>query len=128
MTDIDFFYPDLRAHEFLMLCVEEAANSRKNGAGDYIIDNPVEDTPNESGKPSARQIFGENVRKARRLQDVSQRELAERAGLSCKYLSELERGRPNFSIHHMEALGEALGINVGDLCDQQLFNALVSGR
>ncbi|MCA1325878.1 helix-turn-helix domain-containing protein [Herbaspirillum sp. alder98] len=128
MTNIDFFYPDLRAHEFIMLCVEEAANGRKSRGGDYIIDNPVDDTPSDPSKPSARQIFGDNVRKARRLQDLTQRELAARAGLSCKYLSELERGRPNFSIHHMETLGEALGINVGDLCDQQLFTALVSER
>ncbi|EJM97515.1 helix-turn-helix domain-containing protein [Herbaspirillum sp. YR522] len=127
MTDIDFFYPDLRTQQFLMLCVEEASNGRKSRGG-YTVDNLVEDAPSDSGKPSARQVFGENVRKARRLQDLSQRELAARAGLSCKYLSELERGRPNFSIHHMEALGEALGISVGDLCDQQLFTALLAER
>ena len=128
MTDTDFVYPDLRTHEFLMLCVEEAANSRKSRGDDYVIDDPVDDASTEPVKPCARQIFGENVRKARRLQDLSQRELAASAGMSCKYLSELERGRPNFSIQHMEALSEALGIGVGDLCDHQLFTALMNER
>ncbi|WP_231602436.1 helix-turn-helix domain-containing protein [Herbaspirillum chlorophenolicum] len=37
--------------------------------------------------PSAREIFGQNVRRVRRLKEISQEELAFRAGISQTYLS-----------------------------------------
>jgi transcriptional regulator with XRE-family HTH domain len=76
-------------------------------------------------KPSsAREIFGRNLRRVRRLKDVSQEELALRADLSRTYVSEVERGIRNVSIDNMGLLAQALGIPLRDLVDSAMFNAL----
>jgi len=62
--------------------------------------------------------FGANVRSARRSQDLSQEELAERAGIARTYLSELERsGGRNPTIKVVERLAKALGVSMGSLLD-----------
>lgn len=71
-----------------------------------------------------RQIFGMNLRRARRLKDVSQEELAFRADLSRTYVSEVERGVRNVSIDNMGQLAEALGVPLKDLVDPEMFSAL----
>lgn len=71
-----------------------------------------------------RQLFGENLRRARRLKDVSQEELAFRSSLSRTYLSEVERGIRNVSIDNMGHLAEALGVPLKDLVDPELFSTL----
>ncbi|MFL9926799.1 helix-turn-helix transcriptional regulator [Herbaspirillum lusitanum] len=70
---------------------------------------------------SAREIFGQNLRRARRLKEISQEELAFRADISRTYLSEVERGGRNISIDNMEALALALEISLGDLINPDLF-------
>lgn len=74
--------------------------------------------------PSAREVFGKNLRRARRLKDVSQEELALRADLSRTYVSEVERGVRNVSIDNMGLLAQALGVPLKDLVDPALFRAL----
>lgn len=71
---------------------------------------------------SSREIFGLNVRKARRLKEISQEELAFRADISRTYLSEVERGERNISVNNMEALSIALDLTLPDLLNPTLFS------
>jgi transcriptional regulator with XRE-family HTH domain len=73
---------------------------------------------------SAREIFGRNLRRARRLKDLSQEELALRADLSRTYVSEVERAIRNVSIDNMGLLAHALAIPLKDLVDPVRFDAL----
>jgi len=73
---------------------------------------------------SAREIFGQNLRRARRLKDVSQEDLALRAELSRTYVSEVERAGRNISIDNMELLATALGLPLKDLLNPDLFASL----
>jgi len=73
---------------------------------------------------SAREIFGQNLRRARRLKDVSQEDLALRAELSRTYVSEVERAVRNISIDNMELLANALGMPLKDLLNPDLFASL----
>ncbi|AYR22324.1 transcriptional regulator [Herbaspirillum rubrisubalbicans] len=70
---------------------------------------------NQETPPSARVIFGQNVRRVRRLKEMSQEELAFRADISRTYLSEVERGERNISVDNMEALAIALEMELPDL-------------
>lgn len=74
--------------------------------------------------PTPRQIFGTNLRRARRLKDVSQEELAFRSNLSRTYVSEVERGMRNVSIDNMGQLAEALGVPLKELVDPEMFSAI----
>lgn len=74
--------------------------------------------------PSPREVFGRNVRLARRLNDISQEELAQRADLSRNYLSDIERGIRNVSIDNMGLLAQALGMQLHDLLNPAMFGAL----
>lgn len=73
---------------------------------------------------SAREIFGGNLRRARRLKDVSQEQLAFNAGLSRNYVSEVERGNRNVSIDNMDLLAAALGVPLRDLVDPDMFSEM----
>lgn len=75
---------------------------------------------------SAREIFGKNLRRARRLKDVSQEELALRADLSRTYVSEVERGVRNISIDNMGLLSQALGVPLRHLVDPAFFHEMES--
>lgn len=74
--------------------------------------------------PSAREVFARNLRRARRLRDVSQEELALRANLSRTYVSQVESGSRNVSIDNMSLLAQAVGVSLRDLVDPELFNTL----
>jgi transcriptional regulator with XRE-family HTH domain len=55
--------------------------------------------------------FGDQVRKRRKADGLSQEKLAEQAGISRTYLSEIERGEAeNISFRVVEKLKEVLGI------------------
>ena len=57
--------------------------------------------------------FGERVRKRREQEGLSQAELADKAGISRTYLSEIERGRAtNLSWKVVEGLAAALGLSI----------------
>ncbi|MAF01943.1 helix-turn-helix domain-containing protein [Herbaspirillum huttiense] len=71
---------------------------------------------------SARVIFGQNVRRVRRLKEMSQEELAFRADISRTYLSEVERGERNISVDNMEALALALEMELPDLMRTSLLS------
>jgi len=77
---------------------------------------------------SPREIFGRNLRLARRLKEISQEDLALSADLSRTYVSEVERGIRNVSIDNMGALAAALGIPLRDLVDPIMFASLEEHR
>lgn len=77
-----------------------------------------------SDKHSTRMVFAANLRRARRLRDVSQESLALDAGLSRTYVSEVERGERNVSIDNMGLLAEALQVPLKDLVDPDRFKVL----
>ena len=60
--------------------------------------------------------LGENVRKRRKAQKMTQAELAERADLHRTYVADVERGGRNVSIVKVAKLARALRISVSDLC------------
>jgi len=60
--------------------------------------------------------LGENVRKRRKAQKMTQAELAERADLHRTYVADVERGGRNVSIVKVAKLALALRISVSDLC------------
>jgi len=73
---------------------------------------------------SPREVFGRNLRLARRLKEISQEDLALSADLSRTYVSEVERGIRNVSIDNMGALAMALGVPLRDLVDPAMFSSL----
>jgi DNA-binding XRE family transcriptional regulator len=63
-----------------------------------------------------RLIAGENpVRVYRSLRGLSGRELAERAGISAPYISEIESGKKDGSLSVMRRIAEALNVDLDDL-------------
>ncbi len=77
-------------------------------------------------RPSAKEVFARNVRLARRAREISQEQLANVAGMSRAYLSEVEKAARNISIDRMEALADALGYTVRELVDEGLFAELTA--
>ena len=62
-----------------------------------------------------RRRVGLNVQRLRRLRDLSQEELAHRAGIHQTYLSGVENGRRNPSIAVLDRIATALGADVEEL-------------
>ncbi len=71
--------------------------------------------------PSAREVFARNLRRARRLKDVSQEQLALEAGMARAYVSSVEAGARNISIDNMGKLAVALAVPLRDLVDPEKF-------
>jgi len=62
-------------------------------------------------------LLGKRIRYLRRLDDLSQEDLAEKAGVSHKYIGEIERGKANLTIDIAEKIATALNIEMTDLFD-----------
>jgi transcriptional regulator with XRE-family HTH domain len=62
-----------------------------------------------------RQIFAENLRRARRRNDLSQEALADLAGIDRTYVSALERQVYSASLDTIEKLADVLGTEPADL-------------
>jgi transcriptional regulator with XRE-family HTH domain len=58
---------------------------------------------------------GERLRDIRRLRQATLRTIAERAGVSESFLSQVERGRASASIASLRRIAGALGVSVADL-------------
>ena len=56
-------------------------------------------------------LLGENVRRYRKLADMSQEELSLRADMKRSYVSDLERGMRNPSVRALGRLAEALDVD-----------------
>lgn len=57
------------------------------------------------------------IKGKRKDKNMSQAKLAEKAGISPKYLGEVERGEGNISIDKLESISLALGCPASDLLD-----------
>ena len=60
-------------------------------------------------------LFGENVRKFRRLLNISQEELAHRADLHRTYIGMIERAEKNITLVNIEKIANALEVKIEDL-------------
>lgn len=69
---------------------------------------------NDEGRRALKSL-GERIRLARTSIGLSQEALAERAGLHRTYVSSVERGERNPTLATLLKLGEALGVDLGDL-------------
>jgi transcriptional regulator with XRE-family HTH domain len=67
----------------------------------------------------SRLLVGKRIRSLRKIRDLSQEELAEKADISSKYLGEIERGKSNLTIDILEKLSASLEVNVVDLFESQ---------
>ena len=56
-----------------------------------------------------------NLRRKRHDRHMTQEELAERAGLSARYVGAVERGDESASVTVLGQIAEALGVEPGDL-------------
>jgi transcriptional regulator with XRE-family HTH domain len=59
-------------------------------------------------------VFPESLRKIRSAYDFSQAELAELTGLHVSYISMLENGKRNPTLHTIEKLATAFGISASE--------------
>ncbi len=73
---------------------------------------------------TARQVFARNLRRYRRVRDISQEQLALQAGMSRSYVSGIEREERNVSIDNMGGLADALGVPLKDLVDPDFFSSV----
>ena len=64
---------------------------------------------------SPTEAFGKRLRIERLRQNLSQEELAHRAGLHRTYVGGIERGERNLSLLNIVLLAETLGVDPGDL-------------
>jgi len=62
-----------------------------------------------------RERFGYAVKRRREDLDLTQEELADRAGIHRTYLSDIERGSRNPSLVNIERLAAALAVRVSEL-------------
>tara|TARA_B100000614_G_scaffold261073_1_gene289601 strand:+ start:1842 stop:2171 length:330 start_codon:yes stop_codon:yes gene_type:complete len=58
---------------------------------------------------------GKHIKQLRREQKLSQQALAELAGISYKYLGEIERGQVNLSVEVLVKIAESFQVPPGDL-------------
>ncbi|MFA6376258.1 MAG: helix-turn-helix transcriptional regulator [Candidatus Paceibacterota bacterium] len=58
--------------------------------------------------------FGQKVRDERKRLDLSQEELAVRAGVHRTYIGMIERAEKNITLENIEKIAKALKINIAD--------------
>ena len=64
-----------------------------------------------------KRLLGARIKEIRRRQRLSQEKLAERAGISAQYISNIERGRENPTLDLLLRLADALKVSLGSMCD-----------
>jgi transcriptional regulator with XRE-family HTH domain len=74
--------------------------------------------PAEDAWAAHRTLLGEFIRTQRRLANLSLRDLAERAAVSNPYLSQIERGLHEPSVHVLKSIAAALDLSAGTLLAQ----------
>lgn len=66
-------------------------------------------------KSSILEVFGQNVRRLRLEQGLSQEQLADKTGLHRTYIGMIERAEKNITLCNIEKLANALGVKVSEL-------------
>lgn len=61
--------------------------------------------------------LGQRVREARKRRALTARQLAERAGLSARFVSQLETGKANIAVGRLARVADVLGVALGALLD-----------
>jgi|TARA_B100000315_G_C14566539_1_gene583253 transcriptional regulator with XRE-family HTH domain len=61
--------------------------------------------------------FGDRVRELRNAKNITQEELAFRAGLHRTYIGMIERAEKNITLNNIEKIANALQTNIKDLVD-----------
>ena len=64
-----------------------------------------------------KRLLGKRISEIRKRQRLSQERLAERAGISAQYVSNIERGKENPTLDLLLRLTEALKVSLGQMCD-----------
>jgi transcriptional regulator with XRE-family HTH domain len=72
-------------------------------------------TPDREPEPLWREVLGRSLRTTREQQGGRLVDIAQRAGISPQYLSEIERGRKEPSSEMIAAVTGALGVDLADL-------------
>lgn len=67
--------------------------------------------------PSARAIFGANLRRVRQARGLSQEALGDAADMHRTAVGAVERGEANVTIDNMERLAAAIGVELSELLD-----------
>jgi len=67
-----------------------------------------------------RKGLGKRIRALRKLKTFTQEELGEKAGLSYKFIGEMERGVVNPSLDSLVKIATALGVKVEDLFPREV--------
>ncbi len=62
-----------------------------------------------------KEVMAKNLRRVRRDKKLTQEELAERAGLSSRYIGAIERADVSASVTVLGQISDALGIEPGEL-------------
>lgn len=62
-----------------------------------------------------KEVMARNLRRARHDRKLTQEELADRAGLSMRYVGAIERGDVSASVTVLGQIADALGIEPGEL-------------
>jgi transcriptional regulator with XRE-family HTH domain len=59
--------------------------------------------------------LGETIREIRKQRQITQEELAYRAQLDYSYINQIENGKRNPSMHAVQRIAQALGVQTKDL-------------
>lgn len=70
-------------------------------------------------KQAARDRIGLRIMTLRKMQELSQEQLADRAGISRSHLSRIEAGKFSVTFDNLQTIAEALGMTV-DIIDSRL--------
>jgi transcriptional regulator with XRE-family HTH domain len=76
---------------------------------------PFKPAPDPADEPLWRELVGEHLRDQRHERGERLVDVAERAGVSTQYLSEVERGLKDPSSEILSAVAGALGLSVGEI-------------
>jgi transcriptional regulator with XRE-family HTH domain len=103
--DLTAAMPDLTA------AVPDPASARARAAAQAPLPSPAPGTR----EPLWRHIVGDVLRRERRTQERTLKDVADAARISMPYLSEIERGRKEASSEVLAAAAHALGLGLADL-------------
>ena len=67
------------------------------------------------GEPRYRELIGKRVRTERIWQELSQEELADKAGVTRNFVSAIERGAQGLDAYRLGLIADALGVKFEDL-------------